>query len=96
MIELPITQETHRDTITPIPATAGIGLRGPHMTELQRTRADIGWLEVHAENFFGEGGAPMHYLQAIRMDYPISLHGVGLSLGSSDPLSKIILPICNA
>jgi uncharacterized protein (UPF0276 family) len=88
MNELPNTQEIHSDPTTQIPARAGIGLRGRHMTELQRTRPEIGWLEVHAENFFGDGGAPLHYLQAIRMDYPISLHGVGLSLGSSDPLSK--------
>ncbi len=65
---------------------AGIGLRGPHMQILLETRPDVGWLEVHSENFFGDGGAPIQNLLRAREDYPISLHGVGLSVGSSDPL----------
>ena len=71
-----------------IPASAGIGLRGPHMIELERTRPKVGWLEVHSENYFGDGGSPIHYLTKIRQNYPVSLHGVGLSLGSSDPLNR--------
>jgi uncharacterized protein len=71
----------------PIPAKAGIGLRGPHMVELLRTAPDVGWLEVHSENFFGDGGAPITCLLNARRDYPISLHGVGMSLGSVDPLN---------
>lgn len=71
-----------------IPVSAGIGLRGPHMIELDETSPDVGWLEVHSENFFGDGGSPIHYLTKIRESYPISLHGVGLSLGSSDPLNR--------
>jgi uncharacterized protein (UPF0276 family) len=58
------------------------------MIELDETSPDVGWLEVHSENFFGDGGSPIHYLMKIRQDYPISLHGVGLSLGSSDPLNR--------
>lgn len=73
---------------TVIPVSAGIGLRGPHMIELAETVPALGWLEVHSENFFGDGGTPIHYLQKIRENYPISLHGVGLSLGSSDPLNR--------
>jgi len=71
-----------------IPVSAGIGLRGPHMIEMDKTTPDVGWLEVHSENYFGDGGAPIHYLSKIRENYPISLHGVGLSLGSSDPLNR--------
>jgi len=71
-----------------IPVSAGIGLRGPHMIELEETTPTVGWLEVHSENYFGDGGSPIHYLSKIREDYPISLHGVGLSLGSSDPLNR--------
>jgi len=71
-----------------IPISAGIGLRGPHTVELQQTQPDVGWLEVHSENYFGKGGAPLHYLNKIRENYPISLHGVGLSLGSNDPLNR--------
>jgi uncharacterized protein len=68
------------------PAAAGIGLRAPHVAELCRSRPQIGWLEVHSENYFVEGGPARSALESIRADYPISLHGVGLSLGSADPL----------
>ena len=68
------------------PAAAGIGLRAPHVAELCRSRPQIGWLEVHSENYFVEGGPALSALESIRADYPISLHGVGLSLGSADPL----------
>jgi uncharacterized protein (UPF0276 family) len=63
---------------------AGIGLRAPHYREVIETRPDIGWLEVHSENFFGRGGQPLHLLDRVREHYPLSLHGVGLSLGSVD------------
>ncbi len=71
-----------------IPARAGIGLRAPHYHDLLDARPDVGWLEVHSENYFGDGGAPLHYLERARELYPISLHGVGLSLGSTDPLNR--------
>jgi uncharacterized protein (UPF0276 family) len=70
-----------------IPAHAGIGLRAAHYREILESRPALGWLEVHSENYFGEGGAPHRYLEALRAHYPLSLHGVGLSLGSSDELS---------
>jgi len=69
-----------------IPVRAGIGLRAPHYREVLESRPHIGWLEVHSENYFGAGGPPLHYLERIREHYPISLHGVGMSLGSTDPL----------
>ena len=68
------------------PAAAGIGLRAPHVAELCRSRPQIGWLEVHCENYFVDGGPALSALESIRADYPISLHGVGLSLGSADAL----------
>lgn len=72
----------------PIPATAGIGLRAEHYREVLATRPPVGWFEVHSENYFGDGGAPHHYLERVRSDYPLSLHGVGLSLGSADAPSR--------
>ncbi len=69
-----------------IPPRAGIGLRAPHYRPVLDTRPSIGWFEVHTENYFGAGGEPWHYLEQIRREYPVSLHGVGLSLGSTDPL----------
>jgi uncharacterized protein (UPF0276 family) len=68
----------------PIPASAGIGLRFPHHRHVAETRPATAWFEVHAENYMA-GGAPLAYLETIRCDYPISLHAVGLSLGSADP-----------
>jgi hypothetical protein len=67
----------------PLPAKTGIGLRGPHMAEIMARRPAVGWLEVHAENYMGHGPA-FRALERLRPDYPLSLHGVGLSLGSAD------------
>ena len=69
----------------PLPAKAGIGLRFPHHAAVLETRPDIAWLEVHTENYMG-GGQPIAHLEAIRAHYLISLHGVGLSLGSAEEL----------
>jgi uncharacterized protein len=66
--------------------TAGIGLRAPHVAEVIASRPAVGWLEVHAENYMG-GGPAIRALEMLRRDYPISLHGVGLSLGSADGVS---------
>lgn len=71
----------------PVPACAGIGLRSEHVHEVLETRPALGWVEVHSENYFGRG-IPRHYLERIRKDYPISLHGVGLSVGSTDALNR--------
>ena len=69
-------------------ATAGIGLRAPHYAEILARRPALGFLEVHAENFFGAGGQPLAWLDRFRAHYEISVHGVGLSLGSVDPLDQ--------
>ena len=71
-----------------LPAQAGIGLRAPHSREILASLPDIAWLEVHSENFFGPGGEALRVLDALRQHYPLSLHGVGLSLGSVDPLEQ--------
>jgi hypothetical protein len=71
-----------------IPARAGIGLRPPHYRQLLDELPDIGWLEVHSENYFCDGGQPLYFLERLRRHYPVSLHGVGLSLGSTDALSR--------
>lgn len=65
----------------------GIGLRAPHYSEFLEKRPAVAWLEVHSENYFGEGGKPLHILEQIRRDYPISVHGVSLSIGSADELN---------
>jgi uncharacterized protein len=72
---------TNFDSTTAPAATVGIGLRAPHYQEVLARQPELAFLEVHSENFFGEGGPPL------RQDYDISLHGVGMSLGSVDVLS---------
>jgi len=64
----------------------GLGLRPPHYTQIVETRPPIGWFEILAENFMVPGGRPLHWLDRIRADYPIAMHGVSLSIGSTDPL----------
>lgn len=63
--------------------TCGIGWRHPHYGELLESTPDLGFIEVHSENFFAEGGATLAVLWQAREHYPVSLHGVGLSLGSA-------------
>ena len=69
-----------------IPARAGVGLKAQHYETIIATRPDMGFFEVHAENYMGAGGPPHRYLTAIRERYPISLHGVGLSIGADRPV----------
>ncbi len=71
-----------------IPAKSGVGLKPQHYDQILRDLPDIGWFEIHAENYMGQGGAPHRYLSRIRECYPISLHGVGLSIGAAQPLDQ--------
>lgn len=68
-----------------LPSGAGIGLRAPHVGELLATRPAVPWLEVHPENYMS-GGPALVLLDAVRREYPVSLHGVGLSLGTAEDI----------
>jgi len=70
------------------PQAIGIGFRQPHYRELLDRTPALGFLEVHSENFFARGGASIRVLEKAREHYPISLHGVGLSLASGDRLAQ--------
>jgi uncharacterized protein (UPF0276 family) len=70
-----------------VPARAGVGLRFPHHSAFLDERPAAAWLEVHTENYMGDGPA-IAALERIRRDYPLSLHGVGLSLGSAGELDR--------
>ena len=70
--------------------TAGIGLRLPHVAEIAATRPHLGFLEVHAENYMAETAA-LDRLLELRRDYPVSVHGVALSLGSAEELDRMHL-----
>jgi uncharacterized protein (UPF0276 family) len=67
---------------------AGIGLRAPHYRQFLEQRPRAAWLEVHTENFLDQAGWDFHVLQELRRDYPVSLHGVGLGLGSARGFSE--------
>src|SRR5579859_2558604 len=71
----------------PLSGKAGIGLRAPHLADFVASAPAVGWVEVHPENYMG-GGPALRALERVRGDLPISLHGVGLSLGSADGLSE--------
>ncbi|MEO8018304.1 MAG: DUF692 domain-containing protein [Pseudomonadota bacterium] len=72
----------------PVPARAGIGLRSVHHDALVAERPAVGWIEAHTENYFHEGGAAPRALERARANYPLSLHGVGLGLGSVDGIDR--------
>lgn len=66
----------------------GIGLRAPHYREVLERRPDVGWIEVHTENYLARSGRDRQVLATLRRDYPVSLHGVGLGLGSVHGFSE--------
>jgi uncharacterized protein len=66
----------------------GVGFKAEHFDPIVETRPKLGFFEVHAENYMGAGGPPHRRLDAIRERYPLSLHGVGLSIGSPGPLDR--------
>lgn len=77
-----------RCVLADLPRRAGIGLKPQHFNEVLSTRPDIGFFEVHAENYMVDGG-PFHYfLTRVREHYALSLHGVGLSIGAVEPLDE--------
>ena len=65
----------------PLPHAAGLGFKPQHFAPIRDQRPDLGFFEVHAENYLGDGGAPHAMLTALRADYALSIHGVGLSIG---------------
>ena len=69
-----------------LPARPGLGLKPQHYAQIIAERPDLGFFEVHAENYMGAGGPPHRYLTAICEAYALSLHGVGLSIGGEGPL----------
>jgi uncharacterized protein (UPF0276 family) len=71
-----------------LPVAAGIGLRAPHVREVLERHPVVPWFEIHSENYFADGGPVLATLDRIRADYPLAMHGVGMSLGSTDPLDR--------
>ena len=69
-----------------VPLRAGASFKAGHFADILQAKPDVGFFEVHAENYMGAGGPPHAQLERLRFDYPISVHGVGLSIGGADDL----------
>jgi uncharacterized protein len=87
-LEKPMTAADHRSSWGLGAPSVGVGFKPEHFEAIVDTRPQLGFFEVHAENYMGAGGAPHRRLDAIRERYPLSLHGVGLSIGSPGPLDR--------
>jgi uncharacterized protein (UPF0276 family) len=74
------------DTFNALPPLPGVGYKPQHYSDLLNDPAPVGWLEVHAENYMGDGGRPLAQLRALSERFPISVHGVGLSIGGPGDL----------
>ena len=71
-----------------LPARSGVGLKPEHFRTILETSPDLGFFEIHAENYMVDGGPFHHYLSKIRSQYPLSIHGVGLSIGGESALDE--------
>lgn len=69
-----------------LPHKPGVGYKPQHFSDILETPGSVGWLEIHAENYMGMGGRPLAQLRHLTEDFPISVHGVGLSIGGEGPL----------
>lgn len=72
--------------MTHLPAAPGVGYKPQHYTAIMEDPGPVGWLEVHAENYMGDGGRPLAQLRHLAERFPISVHGVGLSIGGEGRL----------
>jgi len=81
-----VTEQTTCESVGPVPDTAGIGLRFLHHAAFLDAKPAVGWVEVHSENYLN--GPALAVLEAVRADYPVSLHSVGLSLGSAEGVDR--------
>lgn len=69
-----------------LPTAPGVGYKPQHFTDLMNDPGPVAWIEVHAENYMGDGGRPHAQLQALQDHFALSVHGVGLSIGGAEPL----------
>lgn len=83
-----LTEHLIDTSLAPSIQGAGIGLRSSHYQAILTTQPDIPWFEALSDNYMGDGGQPLDYLEQIRQLYPITFHGVGMSLGSTDPINE--------
>jgi len=78
-------------TMSKLPPRGGVGFKPEHFSQITEAPQPLGFFEVHAENYMGDGGLPHVHLSQLRRDYALSIHGVGLSIGSMQPLDEVHL-----
>ena len=71
-----------------LPASPGVGYKPQHFKDLQDDPGPVEWIEIHAENYMGDGGRPLAQLRALSEKFALSVHGVGLSIGGEMPLDR--------
>lgn len=71
-----------------VPNRAGVGYKAQHLDDILQNPGSIGWIEIHAENYMGDGGRPIAQLRHLRERFAVSCHGVGLSIGAEGPLDQ--------
>lgn len=86
MKDLPMFDQTSR--FPALPKVPGVGYKPQHFNDIMQDAGSVGWLEIHAENYMGDGGRPLAQLRHLAERFPISVHGVGLSIGGEGPLDK--------
>jgi hypothetical protein len=74
-----------------LPARAGVGFKDAHFADIEASAPDVAFFEIHAENFMGAGGPPHARLTRLRRDHPLSIHGVGLSIGGAQLIDQVHL-----
>ncbi len=83
-----VPEQTRACAASALPASAGVGFKNVHFSDIEASAPDVGFFEVHAENYMGAGGPPHAQLMQLRRDYPLSIHGVGLSIGGAGRLDR--------
>src|SRR5947207_2223780 len=87
------TGTSHQHHSSPYPSLGfGVGLRAEHYDDILGGPRRIDWFEAITENYIDTGGRPLHVLECVRRDHPVALHGVALSIGSTDALNPHYLP----
>ncbi|MFO1126787.1 MAG: DUF692 domain-containing protein, partial [Methylocystis sp.] len=81
-------QQARAQAASSLPACAGVGFKSVHFAEIEAFSRDVGFFEIHAENYMGAGGPPHAQLMRLRRDFPLSIHGVGLSIGGAGRLDR--------
>jgi hypothetical protein len=71
-----------------LPCQPGVGFKPQHFSALEADPGAVRWIEIHAENYLGDGGRPLAQLRALAERFPVSVHGVGLSIGGAAPLDR--------